>query len=178
MIFLKIIKNTKGHTIHDQKFALSIMILFNLHFANAQAADFLDTQFGPEGLEVHLLKAAVSNKVLTIAFMIENSSDSEVKIKNFATDEALFTTADKKYPVLKDTNGFYLASTLAKRSTQPGVIFYPPISPEGKKFNPGSLRFKGKSKKVGWVKFEAPSDDEWPIELSLPGVTPFTISKP
>ena len=28
------------------------------------------------------------------------------------------------------------------------------------------------------MKFEKPNDADWPLDLSLPGVTPFTLQKP
>ena len=40
------------------------------------------------------------------------------------------------------------------------------------------IYFSKEERQVGWVKFEAPADADWPIDLSLPGVSPFTISQP
>ena len=31
---------------------------------------------------------------------------------------------------------------------------------------------------IGWMKFEAPPADAWPIELNLPQTLPFIIEKP
>lgn len=44
--------------------------------------------------------------------------------------------------------------------------------------NGNRMRFSSGEKQVGWIKFEAPGDADWPIDLSLPGVSPFTIDKP
>ena len=135
------------------------------------ASNYLDTQYGPDGLEFHLLKASVANNVLTIAFMVENTNSEEVTMMSLGVAETLYATADKKYPVLQDINGKWLASTTTyvKNNTEKGFIFAD---------NPGSGRYIKigvNERKVGWVKFELADDVSWPIEVSLPGVSPFTI---
>ncbi|KAB7610501.1 hypothetical protein F9L33_14475 [Amylibacter sp. SFDW26] len=140
----------------------------------AFSADYLDTQYGPDGLEAHLLKTSVSNDILTVAFMIENSTAEKVKFVSMAVDNVLYTTKDKKYPVLKDAENKYLASTIVYGNiSQRGFLFatVPDASYR-------SITMEAGSKKVGWVKFEAPAGSDWPIEVSLPGITPFTIDKP
>lgn len=150
-----------------------LFIILMMSASPAISADYLDTQYGPDGTEAHLLKASVSNNILTIAFMLENTSDISVKIRSLDIKEANYTTKDTKYPVLQDTNGQYLASTLTyEEGTVWGYIFAA---------NPDThilLEIDGGGKKVGWLKFEAPADSDWPIELSLPGISPFTISQP
>ena len=139
------------------------------------AADYIDTQYGPDGIEVHLLKVSQANNILTIAFMLENTTVAEVRFVSMAIDNALYTTADTKYTVLKDADDKYLASTISyadKNSSDEGYIFAA-LPKETKR-----LSLEDGSKKVGWIKFEAPKEEDWPIEVSLPGVTPFTIEKP
>ena len=138
----------------------------------AFANDFMDTQYGPFGSEVHLLRASVTNDVLTIAFMIENTSSKVEYMNSMDVTEVAYTTSDKKFPVLTDANGEYLASTTAYKQNEDNHIF------RGPDITRVSIRFAEGERQVGWVKFEAPSDADWPIDLSLPGVSPFTIAKP
>ncbi len=136
------------------------------------ADDFLDTQYGPYGWEVHLLRATVANDVLTVAFMIENTGSSSESMDSMDVTEVAYTTNDKKYPVLTDVNGQYLASTITYEQNQDGSLFRAPD------IDQNEIYFSKEERQVGWVKFEAPADVDWPIDLSLPGVSPFTISKP
>lgn len=155
-----------------RKYLFSVLVFFT---TPAFTADFLDTQFGPDGLEIHLLKTSVVNQVLTVAFMIENKTGDSVKFVAMAIDNVIYTTKDKKYPVLKDANDKYLASTITyvdKRTSDKGFMFA--VNPSSSK----QITLKENAKKVGWVKFEAPTDDNWPIEVSFPGITPFTIENP
>lgn len=141
----------------------------------AYAANYLDTQYGQDGIEVHLLKAKVANKVLTVSFMFENSSEEEIKFRSMVIANANYTSTENKYPVLKDVNGKWLASTITyDEKASYNSLFTHKESPE----EYHHIRFKPGNKRVGWVKFEAPSEDAWPIEVTLPGVSPFTIEKP
>lgn len=147
-----------------------IFILTMIFTTPAMAADFLDTQYGPDGVEVHLLKASVFNGVLTVAFMVENPTDQKIQMSSMGIDEALYTTQDMKFPVLKDTNGKYLASTITyDEGNVSGFLFA--VAPD--KYIDITIDPGGR--KVGWLKFQSPPDDQWPIEVSLPGVTPFTV---
>jgi len=142
---------------------------------NSYADNYLDTQFGQDGVEVHLLKVKTSNNVLTISIMIENTTGDKLKFISMVVADANYTSADKKYPVLKDANGKWLASTITyEEKNADGALFTNKESP----FEYHTMKFKKDQKHVGWLKFEAPSDDNWPIELALPGVSPFTIEKP
>lgn len=78
---------------------------------SAAAQDYLDTQFGPYGWNVHLLRANVANNVLTVAFMIESTSSSAEFMDSMDVSEVAYTTSDKRFPVLVDANGQHLAST-------------------------------------------------------------------
>lgn len=144
-----------------------------LSFAGpAVADDFMDTQYGPNGWEVHLLRATVANDVLTVAFMIENTGSSADDIDSMDVTEVAYTTSDKKFPVLTDANGEYLASTITYQQNEDGNLF------RGPDIDQTTFYFSKGDRQVGWVKFEAPGDADWPIDLSLPGVSPFIIAKP
>jgi len=116
------------------------------------ADDFLDTQYGPFGWEVHLLRATIANDVLTIAFMIENTGSSAESMDSMDVSEVAYTTSDEQN---EDGNLF----------RAPGI-------------SQNAIYFSKEERQVGWVKFEAPGDADWPIDLSLPGVSPFTIANP
>ena len=136
------------------------------------ADDFLDTQYGPFGWEVHLLRATIANDVLTIAFMIENTGSSAESMDSMDVSEVAYTTSDQKFPVLTDVNGQYLASTITYEQNEDGNLFRAPG------ISQNAIYFSKEERQVGWVKFEAPGDADWPIDLSLPGVSPFTIANP
>lgn len=139
----------------------------------AVAGNYLDTQFGPYGWEVHLLKATVANDVLTVAFMIENTGSDGERMDLLDVTEVVYTTSDKKFPVLQDANGDYLASPITyEQSSDDGNLFRGPDA------RGSTIYMSGGEKQVGWVKFEAPGDTDWPVDLSLPGVSPFVIAKP
>ena len=143
--------------------------------ANVHAVVYLDTQFAQDGVEVHLIKVNVANKVLTVAFMVENSTGNQVKFNSMVVGNANYTSSDRKYPVLKDANGKWLASTITySNSGSTNALFTSKASPQSNHY----LYLGNKSKRVGWVKFQAPEDNNWPIEVTLPGVSPFTINKP
>jgi len=155
-----------------KKILLLSAMLFSI---NASAANYLDTQYGQDGVEVHLLKTKVTNNVLTISFMVENTTGSKVEFKSMVAASVNYTSADKKYPILKDADGKWLASTITyDEGNSTNSLFTAKESPYTYHF----IKLNDKNKRVGWVKFEAPQDGEWPIEVTLPGVSPFTIEKP
>jgi len=153
-----------------------ILLLTSLIITNgASAATYLDTQYGQDGVEVHLLKTKVTNNVLTVSFMVENTTGSKVEFKSMVVANVNYTSSEKKYPVLKDADDKWLASTITyEKSNSVGSLFTAKESPYPYHY----VRLDDKNKRIGWIKFEAPQDDGWPIEVALPGVSPFTIEKP
>jgi len=142
---------------------------------SVSAANYLDTQYGQDGVEVHLLKVNVTNNVLTISFMVENTTGSDIKLISMVANSANYTSSDKKYPILKDAEGKWLASTITyEDSNSYNSLFTAKESPDQYHYT----KLADKQKRVGWVKFEAPQSDGWPIEVALPGVSPFTIEQP
>lgn len=138
----------------------------------AMSQSFLDTQYGPNGVEVHLLKASVANEVLTVAFMLENTTGDAQTLLSMGITEVAYTTTDTKFPVLRDVNDQFLASTITYEENADEFIFAAVAD------NENTIRLSKDERQVGWVKFEAPDASEWPIEVSLPGVSPFTINQP
>ncbi|MGH1540405.1 MAG: hypothetical protein ACRBHB_08275 [Arenicella sp.] len=153
-----------------------ILLLSSLIISGyASAANYLDTQYGQDGVEVHLLKAKVTNNVLTVSFMVENTTGEKVDFKSMVIGSVNYTSSDKKYPVLKDAEGKWLASTITyDESWSYDSLFTSSKSPNKLHF----IKLADKKKRVGWVKFEAPQEGGWPIEVALPGVSPFTIEQP
>lgn len=153
-----------------------ILLVIGMTLAStANATNYLDTQYGQDGVEVHLLKAKVTNSVLTMSFMVENTTGEKVEFKSMVVEAVNYTSSDKKYPVLKDAEGKWLASTITyDEGNSQDSLFTAKQSP----YQYHYVRLGDKKKRVGWVKFEAPQEGGWPIEAALPGVSPFTIEKP
>ena len=156
-------------------FKKTLIILSFLFTVNTQAANYLDTQYGQDGVEVHLLKAKVTNDVLTVSFMVENTSGAKVEFKSMVIGNVNYTSADKKYPVLKDADNKWLASTITYEDTNSNDSLF---TAKESAYQYHYIRLADGKKRVGWVKFEAPKEGGWPIEVALPGVSPFTIEQP
>jgi len=110
---------------------------------------------------------------MTIVFAAENTGDQETEYFSFPIRQVYFATGDKKYPVIKDTDGFWLASTIAYSNTNFDLFSHKTNASEYYTF-----KIKPNGKKIGWMKFEAPEEADWPLDLTLPGITPFTLNKP
>ena len=145
---------------NKQKYIVVIFFAFFTQFV--YALNSIDTQVGPDGMSVHLMKAKVSNGVLTVSILFDNDTEANVVFERPNLNEVHYVADSKKYPVLKDANGDWLAS---------------PVHDEDKLFkNNLAQRYsinKGK-KDVVWFKFPAPPEGTTSIEISLPGVSPFT----
>ena len=76
----------------------------------AYAFDSLDTQIGQEGMSVHLIKLNVGNGVLTASVLFDNDTDKSFYMERPDINEIHYVAGTKKYPVLKDANGDWLAS--------------------------------------------------------------------
>jgi len=151
-----------------------ILFISTLLFASsAYSADYLDTQFGDNGLEVHIMKVSINKNIMTIVFAAENTGEDDAEFSSFPVRQVYFSTSDRKYPVIKDTEGLWLASTIAYSNTDIDLFSHKLNASEYYTFT-----IKPNGKKVGWMKFEAPQDGDWPLDLTLPGITPFTLNKP
>lgn len=151
-----------------------ILLISTLLFsANAHSADYLDTQYGENGLEVNIMKVTFNKNIMTVVFSVENTTDEESVNSAFPIKQVYYNTGDKKYPVIKDAKDHWLASTIAY-STSKTDIFADQLNIS----QYYTFKLKPKGKKIGWMKFEAPQESDWPLDLNFPGVTPFTINKP
>ncbi|MGH1540404.1 MAG: hypothetical protein ACRBHB_08270 [Arenicella sp.] len=153
-----------------KKILLLSAILFS---ANAYSANYIDTQYGENGMEVHIMKVSFNKNIMTVVFAVENTSDEDAVYSAFPIQQVYFNTGNKKYPVIKDAEDRWLASTIAYTNSKTDIF--------ADKLNSNkyyTFTVKAGGKKVGWMKYEAPQDSDWPLDLSFPGVTPFTINKP
>ena len=150
-----------------------LVISAGLFSTIAYSADYLDTQYGQDGLEVHIMKTKINKNIMTVIFAIENTNDTDGEYFALPIPQVFYNTNDKKYPVLKDADGKWLASTIGYSSSDFDIFLSSNYTSKNHTFELAA----GK-KKIGWVKFEAPQDSDWPLDLQFPSVTPFTLDKP
>ena len=111
-----------------------------------------------DGVEVDLLSVKVRNNILTVKIKFRNEGEENQKISAYYESCYIMDeTNQKKYFVLKDSDGKYIAGP--KKGDHKGGYFEFKIEPS-------------KSKGV-WMKFPAPENSPETISLSIPGVFPF-----
>ena len=122
----------------------------------------MQTQRGPDGMKVNLIKADVTGKLLTVEIQYVHTVPKDV-IKTVRTqyhikDVSYINTATSKiYGVFKDKSGSWMAAPL---NNQKKVSFM--------------LSESGDSQTV-WFMFPAPSPETNFISLNVPGVGPFKV---
>jgi hypothetical protein len=125
----------------------------------------MQTQRGPDGMKVNLIKADVTGKLLTVEIQyvytgdpggkdIVHTSDIDYHIKDVSYID---TATSKIYGVFKDKSGSWMAAPL---NNQKKVGFM--------------LNESGDSQTV-WFMFPAPSPETNFISLNVPGVGPFKV---
>lgn len=144
-----------NRTLPGMILALSLLALTQTVFA----LDAIDTQYGPNGIPVYLLKAKVDNGVLSVAIMYDNNLENLLFMERPSLKEIYYIAGSKKYPVLKDANGNWLASPVYGDKLFRGI---------------DEFDIQDGEKIVAWFKFPAPPEGTKSIEISVPGVTPFT----
>ena len=124
--------------------------------ATSFGADVVQTQSASEGdVEVDVVKAAVKDGTLTIQLAYRNKGNDPAKFYFDAKDVYYIDEKEKKkYHVLKDNKGTYIAAPIRSGET---VLFE--VKPNGKM--------------VSWYKFPAPTSGAAKINLVLPNVLPF-----
>ncbi len=111
-----------------------------------------------DGVEVDLLSVKVKNNIITVKIKFRNEGEERQKVSAyFESCYIMDETNQKKYFVLKDSDGQYIAGP--KEGGHKGGYFEFTIEPS-------------KSKGV-WMKFPAPENSPETISLSIPGVFPF-----
>jgi len=179
--------------------AMAIMVLATalVLAGTATAGKVIDEQFGPDGSTVELVKAKVRNGVLTLAVRYvhpwelttaKEREDYEIsgqnrmyQIKNreipikFKVGSVFYVADGKKYHVLKDKAGNWLAAPVA------GDYIAGPadrdVLQKMKKKNqiPALFLTDDHPVQVLWFKFPAPPEGITNIEFQIPEVTPFDV---
>lgn len=116
----------------------------------AQAA--IQSQPGPDGSQVDLLKVAVTGDILTITMRC--SSDQRINTESFKVDDisVIDDATSQRIGVLKDNQGNWLASNVSGSGIMAGC-----------ETKPGIL----------WAKFPAPPASSRTVSINLPEVAPF-----
>ncbi|MCP5104342.1 MAG: hypothetical protein GY950_13220, partial [bacterium] len=110
------------------------------------------------GVEVDLTKITVKNNVVTVKLKFRNTGTVKHSMQIGYRDCYIMDEANqKKYYVLKDSDGLYIAGPQHDQSG--GGRFWFSVDP-------------GKSKNM-WLKFPEPADNPETISISIPGVAPF-----
>ena len=126
-------------------------------FANISIAQAepLQSQMGLNGeMEADVLKAKVDGEVLTVTIAFRSTSEAKSQVEFKWSDVYFINKAqDKKYHVLKDSKGTWVASQVYYGGVRQTI-------PAGKK-------------KLVWFKMPAPPAGDDAINLTLPVAMPF-----
>ncbi len=126
----------------------------------------LQTQFGPDGMEVDLIRAKASGKVLSVVLAFRNSGNKSASVRYPVADVHFIDNTDsKKYQVLKDEKGAWL--------TGPTSFVKQFIANQWQKIAVTSVSVDSGGKKIVWYKFPLPPNNVKTIQINLPGVSPF-----
>ena len=175
--------------------ALLALLLFFVQ--SAPAGQVLDEQFGPDGSKVELVKAKIRNGVLTLAVRYihpwieekqkaKKKRDPDVKFQviyiKFKVADVFYVADGKRYHVLKDKEGNWLAAPVA------GDYIGGPMSgdalkemleknqvPALKLYFPIISTHSSHPSQVIWFKFPAPPEGVDEIEFQIPEVSPFDV---
>ncbi len=108
--------------------------------------------------EISLLRAGIRDSVMTIQIVIKNVSSEEREYKFFAKDVYMTDAkAKKKYYLLKDTQGHYIAGPMT--NWYQGGLFSVTLAP--------------KAKAIFWGKFPAPPTTTESVDIYIPWALPF-----
>ncbi len=136
-------------------FISAVMAAIMFSGITASQAEPVQSQMGLNGeMEADVLKAKVDGEILTVTIAFRSTSDTKSVVEFKWSDVYFINKAqDKKYHVLKDSKGTWVASQ----------IYYGGVSqtiPAGKK-------------KLVWFKLPAPPAGDETINLTLPVAMPF-----
>lgn len=145
-------------TIQKQLFSVLLVLFVSAVFI--YAAEVLQTQDADlwDGIEVDLTKMTVKNNVVTVKLKFRNTGTENHSVRiEYKSCYIMDEANQKKYFVLKDSDGVYIAGPQHDQSA--GGRFWFEIK-------------AGKSKNM-WLKFPEPTDNPETISISIPGVSPF-----
>ncbi len=144
-------------------FALVLSVTW---FSTSIAQTALQTQYGPDGVEVDLIRAKIGGKVLSAVFAFRNTGSSSSDITYKIEDvHYIDNTESKKYQVLKDEKGAWLAG--------PINYFKQYIKGKWENFPATHVHLSEGEKKIVWYKFPAPPEGVSSIQINLPEISPF-----
>lgn len=112
----------------------------------------LQSQPGPDGSQVDLLKVAVTGDILTVTLRCSSTEKYNTEMFTLKDVSVIDDATSQRIAVLKDNNGDWLASNVrgdymnADCTVKPGVM---------------------------WFKFAAPSAGATTVSINLPKVAPF-----
>ncbi len=135
-------------------------------FSTGIAQTALQTQYGPDGVEVDLMRAKVGGKVLSVVFAFRNTGSSSAEV-TYKIDEVHYidNTESKKYQVLKDEKGVWLAGPISS--------FKQYIKNKWEIFPATHVHLSEGEKKIVWYKFPAPPEGVSSVQINLPEISPF-----
>lgn len=118
----------------------------------------LSSQKGPSGSQVDLLKAQVKEGVLTVELQYKPGPEDKPVTSTYAIDQVgvIDEATTKRYSVLKDQSGNYMASPLR--------------TDQGKQQINMSIPSPNDTPVSAWFKFPAPPADTKTISITIPEV--------
>jgi hypothetical protein len=127
----------------------------------ASKSKVIQTRSGPEGLEVDLVRAGITGSILTVELLYRNRTQAYVANVEMPIQQVSYIddATAKRYGVLKDESGQYLASPLGKRDK--AIV------------DLGNFSSSGKRSKVAWFKFPAPPAGTKTVSINIPDVGPY-----
>ena len=139
-----------------------ILCLMLALWISPAGAEPLQTQYHSNGSEASALKASISNQVLTVVIRYNNTSGAEMR-ESYPIEEVYYIDPgeNKKYHVLKDENGKWIANPVSNHG-RIGVV--------GRDWD---MKIKADAKAVVWFKFPEPASGANTINLVIPNLTPF-----
>ncbi|WP_317107937.1 hypothetical protein [Chroococcidiopsis sp. SAG 2025] len=120
----------------------------------------IQTRSGPEGLEVDLVRAGITGKIFTVELLYRNPNSEYISNVEMPIQQVSYIddATAKRYGVLKDESGQYLASPLGKRDKT--IVDLGGFS-------------SVKKSKVAWFKFPAPPAGTKTVSINIPDVGPY-----
>jgi hypothetical protein len=142
----------------------SVVVFLVFGSSAVWAAEPIQTQMGMSGdMEVDVVRAAVHDDILTVVLAYRNTGQKAAKVQ-YPIDDVYYIdeTEKKKYHVLKDSKGDWIAAPTARGmlGTEASWGAAPVEIPPG-------------GKKVAWFKFPAPAAATKTINLVVPETLPF-----
>jgi hypothetical protein len=116
------------------------------------------TRQGPNGLEVDLTRVGFAGDLMTVELRYRNPTAKEIWLDIFSLEQVSFIddATSKRYSVVKDQSGQYIAS---------------PLYGSQGSINPHYVKEMGYS--IVWFKFPAPPTTTQTISINIPNVSPF-----